>query len=94
MSKIIGIDLGTTNSGAAASRPAVIVTDYRLPGGETGVHAIEAVRNALGANLPALILTGDIGLALSPEAAGAAGQILHKPVDPDTLHEQIQRLLS
>jgi two-component system CheB/CheR fusion protein len=77
-----------------APRPNIIVTDYRLPEGETGPQAIAAVRNALGADLPALILTGDIELAHSPEALGISCTILQKPINPATLNKHMQRLLS
>ena len=39
--------------------PDIVVCDYRLGGGETGLDVIEAVRARFGAGLAALVLTGD-----------------------------------
>jgi CheY-like chemotaxis protein len=39
--------------------PQVVVSDYRLADGETGFQVIDAARKAFGADLPALIVTGD-----------------------------------
>ena len=62
-------------------RPDLIVCDYRLSEGTTGVDAIERLRNAF--EIPALLISGDGG---SPESGdGASGySLLHKPVNPET----------
>ena len=39
--------------------PDIVVCDYRLGGGETGLEVIDALRARFGAGLAALILTGD-----------------------------------
>src|SRR5215469_8688637 len=61
-------------------RPDLIVCDYRLPRGPTGVDAIEAVRDAF--EIPALLISGD---ATSPECDDSAGgyRLLHKPVNAE-----------
>ncbi len=71
-------------------RTDILITDYRLPEGESGLQVIGGVRKALGRNLPAIILTGD---TLAPGPAPGDCPILYKPVSADRLHEQIQRLL-
>lgn len=61
-------------------RPDLIVCDYRLPRGTTGVDAIERLRNAF--EIPALLISGD---ASSPSGDGSGGyHLLHKPVDATT----------
>jgi len=43
-----------------AIRPDLLLTDYNLPSGKTGVELLIALRATLGQDLPAIILTGDI----------------------------------
>jgi CheY-like chemotaxis protein len=61
-------------------RPDLIVCDYRLPEGATGVDAIEGLRSAF--EIPALLISGD---SSSPPNNGLVGyHLLHKPVDATT----------
>ncbi|MFZ0421246.1 MAG: response regulator [Xanthobacteraceae bacterium] len=62
-------------------RPDLIVCDYRLPQGPTGVDAIEMLRDAF--EIPALLISGD---AASPQPDDGAGgyRLLHKPVNAET----------
>ena len=62
-------------------RPDLIVCDYRLPQGPTGVDAIEMLREAF--EIPALLISGD---AASPQPDDGAGgyRLLHKPVNAET----------
>lgn len=61
-------------------RPDLIVCDYRLPEGATGVDAIEGLRSAF--EIPALLISGDPS---SPPSNGLVGyHLLHKPVDATT----------
>lgn len=58
-------------------RPDLIVCDYRLPEGETGIDAIAGLRSAF--EIPALLISGDPS---SPLGQGTGSyQLLHKPVD-------------
>jgi signal transduction histidine kinase len=45
---------------ATSPPPDLVIADYRLPGGETGVEAITAVRACLGGDLPVCVITGDL----------------------------------
>jgi CheY-like chemotaxis protein len=62
-------------------RPDLIVCDYRLPQGPTGVDAIEMLRDAF--EIPALLISGD---ATSPPGDNGANgyKLLHKPVNAET----------
>jgi CheY-like chemotaxis protein len=62
-------------------RPDLIVCDYRLPQGPTGVDAIEMLRDAF--EIPALLISGD---ATSPQGDNGANgyKLLHKPVNAET----------
>lgn len=59
-------------------RPDLIVCDYRLSEGATGIDAIESLRNAF--EIPALLISGD-GSSPQSNAASRAYQLLHKPVN-------------
>lgn len=63
-------------------RPDLIVCDYRLSEGATGIDAIESLRNAF--EIPALLISGD-GSSPQSNAASGAYQLLHKPVNAATL---------
>jgi CheY-like chemotaxis protein len=67
-------------------RPDLIVCDYRLPQGSTGVDAIEMLRGAF--EIPALLISGD---AASPACDDSTGgyKLLHKPVSPETFRAML-----
>ena len=72
--------------------PDIVVSDYRLDFGYTGVDVIAAVRQAFGEHLPALLVTGDTDPALLRNLASDNIVVLHKPVDVDYLHAQMAEL--
>jgi signal transduction histidine kinase len=78
---------------ADGRRPDLIISDYQLAAGRTGLEAIEHLQCALGGQIPALLISGDT----APErlrAANASGyQLLHKPVAPATLRATLNHLL-
>jgi CheY-like chemotaxis protein len=67
-------------------RPDLIVCDYRLSEGATGVDAIENLRSAF--EIPALLISGD---ASSPQSGDSAGgyRLLHKPVSPERFRAEL-----
>src|SRR5215471_60458 len=73
----------------AGRRPDVIVCDYQLSRGVTGVDAIERLRSAFPIPsllpIPALLISGD---ASSPrrEVGSRGYELLYKPVHPERLH--------
>jgi two-component system CheB/CheR fusion protein len=74
-------------------RPDLILTDYNLPSGMNGLAVAAKFREALGPELPVIILTGDISTeALSAIAARHCPQ-LNKPVKPAELMQAIQERL-
>jgi two-component system, sensor histidine kinase len=77
----------------AAASPDVIVADYQLAGGATGIEAIAAIRVMLGRPVPAVLVTG----ATSPDALGAARAggfpLLHKPLAPAKLRAALTQLV-
>jgi hypothetical protein len=65
--------------------PDVVVSDYRLPGDKTGFDVIAAARQAFGADLPALIITGDTDPAVMRSMADRGIAVQHKPLQLEEL---------
>lgn len=63
-------------------QPEAVLADLRLAGGTSGIDAVITVRAMLGKELPALLLTGDVGDAQVQRAEAAGLRILAKPVKP------------
>jgi two-component system, sensor histidine kinase len=74
---------------AHAAPPDLLVVDYRLEGGRTGVEAIAALRAAYGARLPAIIVTGSTMTDLDAEAERDGFHVMIKPVVPARLRAMI-----
>ncbi len=74
--------------------PDVVVSDYRLAGSENGFDVITQVRAALGAALPAIVVTGDTHPELMRAMAERGICVAHKPLDAAALQDAIARLVS
>lgn len=74
--------------------PDVIVADYRLKNGRTGVDAIRAIQASCQTAIPGILVTGDTGADRLREAAASGLPILHKPVNGNQLHDLIERAIS
>lgn len=75
---------------AAGDAPVdLILADYRLGDGVTGLEAIEALCAHIGRSVPAIIVTGDTSPSRIREATAGGHRILHKPVTGEELHEAI-----
>lgn len=74
-------------------KPDVILSDYRLKEGSTGIEAIATLQEAFGP-IPAALLTGDT----APETIQAIRQsglpVLHKPLKPAKLRAFLSHLLA
>jgi CheY-like chemotaxis protein len=77
-----------------APAPDLIIADYRLPDGSTGVEAITRTQLALGSAVPALIITGDVEVTRLRDIADQGYRVLNKPVRPAKLRALISHLLS
>ncbi|RYZ04259.1 MAG: response regulator [Myxococcales bacterium] len=75
--------------GAEGAPPQLLITDYRLRGGETGMNAARALRAELDPDLPVLLITGDSGVDIS----GAGLRLLKKPVSREQLEQAMLELL-
>jgi two-component system, sensor histidine kinase len=65
--------------------PDLVICDFKLLNGETGLDAIRTLRQALQQIVPVVLITGDIEPARLREAANEGLTLLHKPVEPDKL---------
>jgi signal transduction histidine kinase/CheY-like chemotaxis protein len=65
--------------------PDLIISDYHLAYGRTGIETIEWLRGELSAQISAFLVSGDTDPATLHEAKVKGFQLLHKPVDPMSL---------
>ena len=69
--------------------PDLIVCDFRLGHGETGLHAIARLQAASGVRIPAILLTGETAPEKLREAQGGGYPLLHKPLAPGRLRAAV-----
>ena len=67
--------------------PDMIIADYRLRGGRTGIEAIRDIHKACNSDVPAIVLTGDTAPERIAEVRGSGFRLIHKPVTPTMLRE-------
>ncbi len=72
----------------------LLVTDYHLEHGETGMQVIEALRAALRAPLRALLITGDTSSVVSELPTDPHLRIASKPINAEQLLATLRELLS
>ena len=63
-------------------RPDLIISDYHLASGKTGIRAIEQINAACGSSIPAILISGDTAPEPLRDARDRGYILLHKPVDP------------
>jgi signal transduction histidine kinase/CheY-like chemotaxis protein len=80
-------------AGLDRDKPDLIISDFGLKDGRTGIEAIAQLRTAFHAPIPALLISGDILPERLGEAQAAGLHLLHKPVSPMTLRTMMSRLL-
>jgi two-component system, sensor histidine kinase len=73
--------------------PDLIVSDYRLRGGENGIEVVEMLRSEFNIDIPALLVTGDTAPDRLRDAEASGLPILHKPLNPARLRTLIANLL-
>jgi two-component system CheB/CheR fusion protein len=77
-----------------AVRPDLVIADYNLPGGLTGPQVVARLRETLGRDVPALVLTGDISTETLRDIAAQGYEQRSKPVAAQDLTDLVHRLLS
>jgi two-component system CheB/CheR fusion protein len=74
-------------------RPDVIIADYNLPNGMTGLEVIGKIRDKLHHGIPSVILTGDISTETLKQVALQDCVQLNKPMRLPSLARLIQDML-
>lgn len=82
------IDTPSTKEVIAQQMPDLILADYRLGNGDTGILAIEAVRQH--SDVPAVLITGDTAPDLLATIQSSGLRILHKPLSFEGLFAELQ----
>lgn len=79
----------------ASEAPDLIVSDHFLDGQPLGLEGIALIRQRQQQpNLPAILLTGDLGVHISRLTEEMGVTLIHKPASPESLLAAIARLLS
>ena len=73
--------------------PDLVVSDFRLEGGQTGLDAIAEVHRIVGHKVPAFLVTAETGAERLRHAAKSGYPILHKPVTPMALRALSSQLI-
>lgn len=75
-------------------KPDLVLADLRLDDRHDGVDVVEQLRSRLGAQLPALLLSGDTGARELVRVKESGLLLLTKPVAPAKLRSALHALLS
>lgn len=73
--------------------PELLICDYRLSGGRSGIDAVRDMRKAIAREVPALIISGDTGPDQVALIHNSGLTWLSKPVGAETLFQRIQQLM-
>jgi signal transduction histidine kinase len=92
---VTGRSHGSALAGLSKLReaPELIIADYHLSGGKTGIEAIENLRYVFDRQIAALLMSGDVSPELLRSAGASGFRLLHKPVSPMKLRAELNRLL-
>jgi CheY-like chemotaxis protein len=72
--------------------PRLIICDYRLREGGTGIDVIERLRSEYNDDIPGMLITGDTAPDRLKEAQASGFLLLHKPVPNARLRAAILHL--
>jgi CheY-like chemotaxis protein len=76
------------------TRPDLLLVDYHLEGGVSGVDLARELAATLRGELPIVIMTADQTLQSKRDAASHGFQILYKPLKPAALRAMLNRTLA
>jgi two-component system, sensor histidine kinase len=74
--------------------PDIILADYHLDEGETGLAAVQMVRRLAGQQIPAVVVTADRSTSIVGDVRAAACELMHKPIRPAELRALMTHLLA
>jgi len=73
--------------------PDLIIADYTLPDGKSGLELIAALQAVFSAEIPAFIISGDTSPDRLRMVRNSGFHLLHKPVSPMALRSMLARYL-
>ncbi|MDD2881778.1 MAG: hybrid sensor histidine kinase/response regulator [Rhodoferax sp.] len=82
--------LGACALARLAPPPDMIVSDFRLRGPDNGIEAVRMVRDALGFDVAACLISGDTAQAVREQVQAAGLVLLQKPVRPAKLRSVLR----
>jgi two-component system, chemotaxis family, CheB/CheR fusion protein len=74
-------------------RPDIVIIDNNLPRGQTGLQVMALLRDLIGLELPALVLTGDISTATLVDIAHQGYAYRSKPIKGEDLSSLVRMVL-
>lgn len=74
--------------------PDLVIADYWLPNGLSGMKAIETLQHNIGKAIPSIILTGDTTGEVDREISSKGFHLLQKPVSAELLKDCLVYMLS
>jgi CheY-like chemotaxis protein len=74
--------------------PDVVLADYHLNRGQTGVAVVADLRRRLGVEVPAIVISADRSLTQSSLAAAGPFELLRKPVKPAELRALMRHVIT
>lgn len=94
-----GLQVVSAVSGAAAlaqlsSAPDVLLCDYRLAGGESGLDVVKAFCATFRQAIPLVLITGDTAPETVREIKASGYPLLYKPVRPAKLRVLLSKMLA
>jgi two-component system CheB/CheR fusion protein len=81
-------------AGRKDAAPDIVIADYNLPRGLTGLDVMARLREMLGYDVPALVLTGDISTDTLREIAQQGYLQRSKPIGTEDLIRLVQSMLA
>jgi PAS domain S-box-containing protein len=73
--------------------PEIVIADFRLPEGETGLNAIRRIEGTVGRRLPSIVITGASSPEIRREVEKAGRHFLRKPVRAAKLRALLHHLI-
>lgn len=74
--------------------PKIVLADYHLDHGVSGIEAVRQIRALKGENIPAILITADRTNETAKLAQENNCEVLHKPVKPAELRALMQHLVT
>lgn len=74
--------------------PDAIIADLHLDNGETGIDAVDVIRNEIKTTVPAIIVTADHSATAASNVSAFGHELLKKPIKPAEMRSLLSFLLA